>query len=183
VIDPQTVCAVIDEERGSAVAVATMSGLGFLNRTRPELDFAVVGLMGGAASIGLGIAVGRPDRDVWVIDGDGSLVMQLGVLAAVADAAPANLVHILIDNGIYAISGAQPVPGQIDWQGLALAAGYRSSVVCETADELRAALRGGDRPVLVVAHCERERPSYPPGVFEIDPSSQARQLREALAAG
>lgn len=183
-MDPQTVATVVAAERGDAVVVATMSGLGFLIPRRTELDFGVVGLMGAAASVGLGVALGRPDRDVWVLDGDGSLAMQLGVLTAVADARPGNLTHLLIDNGVYAISGAQPLPGDVDWAGLALAAGYRSAVVCDTPEELRAGLRQGERPSLVVARCRRERPeAYPPELFTFDPTDQGRTLRDALAAG
>jgi phosphonopyruvate decarboxylase len=73
---------------------------------------------------------------VLVVDGDGSLQMQLGVLAAIAGAAPPNLVHIVIDNGIYAISGGQPTAGPIDWQGVMLAAGYAAVVTCDIPDRL-----------------------------------------------
>ena len=96
-----------------------------LGRVAPDSTSACMGTMGAAASIGLGIALGVPDRPVWVLDGDGSLLMQLAVVAAVADAAPDNLVHVVIDNGIYAISGAQPTPAPRDWAALLQAAGYR----------------------------------------------------------
>ena len=132
--------AVLREEAGDAIAVLTMSPMAFWGESRP-LDFRLLGTMGAAASIGLGIALGIPDRPVWVIDGDGSLLMQLGVVAAVADAAPDNYVHVVIDNGIYAISGAQPTPAPRDWAALLEAAGYRDAVVCETPDEVRAAMR------------------------------------------
>ena len=117
---------VLREEAGDAIAVLTMSPMAFWGESRP-LDFRLLGTMGAAASIGLGIALGTPDRTVWVIDGDGSLLMQLGVVAAVADAAPENYVHVVIDNGIYAISGAQPTPAPRDWAALLEGAGYRDS--------------------------------------------------------
>ena len=114
--------AVLREEAGDAIAVLTMSPIAFWGESR-AVDFRLMGTMGAAASIGLGIALGTPDRDVWVLDGDGSLLMQLGVVAAVADAAPDNLVHVVVDNGIYAISGAQPTPAPRDWAALLEAAG------------------------------------------------------------
>jgi phosphonopyruvate decarboxylase len=173
----------IEAERGDALAVITMSPLGFWQDARPD-DFRLLGTMGAAGSIGLGLALGRPDRRVWVLDGDGSLLMQLGITSAIAGAAPANLTHVVIDNGVYAISGAQPMPTAVDWAGLATAAGYASARACDTADELRAALREpGGGPRMVVARCARERPAYPPGVFQsIDSAAEAGRVRAALAA-
>ena len=75
---------------------------------RQDLDIPFIGCMGKASSLGLGIALGRPDRSVWVFDGDGSLLMNLGSLATIATAAPANLAVIVWDNGAYQITGGQP---------------------------------------------------------------------------
>jgi thiamine pyrophosphate-dependent acetolactate synthase large subunit-like protein len=173
---------VLDEERRDAVVVSTMSAMALGPAVR-ELDFRLLGVMGAAASIGLGIAIGRPDRDIWVVDGDGSLLMQLGVLAAVADAAPARFVHILIDNGVYGVSGAQPLPGRRDWPKLASGAGYRAVTTCETAAELRHALAQGEPgPRMVVARCAPERPDYPAGAFAFDASGEGARLRRALVA-
>src|SRR5437762_12300386 len=65
--------------------------------TRPELDLPFGGCMGKASSLGLGLALGRPERRVWVLDGDGSLVMNLGTLVTIAQQAPPNLVHVLVE--------------------------------------------------------------------------------------
>jgi phosphonopyruvate decarboxylase len=91
--------------------------------------------MGGASSLGLGIALARPERRVIVLDGDGSLLMQLGSLATIAGAGPRNLVHFLFKNGVYHTSGAQGIPGglTVDFAAMARAAGYR--LAC-TIDEL-----------------------------------------------
>ena len=173
--------AVLREEAGDAIAVLTMSPMAFWGEPRP-LDFRLLGTMGAAASIGLGIALGTADRPVWVIDGDGSLLMQLGVLAAVADAAPDNFVHVLVDNGIYAISGAQPTPAPRDWAALFSAAGYRDAVECETPDEVRAALRrDAPGPRALVLRCLRERPAYAPGALQAEPAHEAAQIRDGLA--
>jgi phosphonopyruvate decarboxylase len=172
---------VLRQEAGDAIAVLTMSPMAFWGESRP-LDFRLLGTMGAAASIGLGIALGTPDRTVWVIDGDGSLLMQLGVVAAVADAAPENYVHVVIDNGIYAISGAQPTPAPRDWVALLEGAGYREAVVCESPDDLRAALRrDAAGPRAVVIRCVRERPAYPPGALVAIPETEAARIRDHLA--
>lgn len=173
----ETATAVLRGERADAIAVVTMSPLGSWGEPGPS-DFRLLGTMGAASSIGLGLAVGRPERAVWVVDGDGSLLMQLGVLSAIADAAPPNLTLILIDNGIYAVSGAQPVPGPVDWPALLAAAGLRA-VACETPEQLRTALRDpGEGPRAIVARCERRRPSYPPGLFaSIRSDEEAARIR------
>lgn len=181
VMDVAQATQVMREESGDALAVLTMSPLGFWGRPRDD-DFRLMGTMGAAGSIGLGLALGRPDRNIWVIDGDGSLAMQLGVTVAIADAAPENLVHIVVDNSIYAISGAQPVPGRLDWAALALGAGYARATTCLTVDELRAALREPVAgPHMVVARCVPLRPVFPEGAFAgIDPSIEAARVRAAL---
>jgi phosphonopyruvate decarboxylase len=175
-------CRVLADLRGDELAVLTMSAIAFWPDTRDD-DYRLMGLMGGAAGIGLGIALGLPDREIWVIDGDGSLLMQLGALTAVASAAPANLTHVVLDNAIYAISGAQPVPVTVDWQRLALAAGYRSAVTCASRADLRDALAGDEEgPRLVAVRCASRRPHYPSGAFAVDPRQEAHGLRAALAA-
>lgn len=170
------------EARDDALAVVTMSPLGFWDDPHDD-DFRLMGTMGTAAALGLGVSLGRPDRAVWVVDGDGSLAMQLGVVTAIADAAPVNLVHIVVANDVYAVSGAQPVPGPVDWAAMALGAGYRDAATCSDADELRTALGSAtEGPRMVVARCARERPDYPEGAFAgIKPDEEARRVRGVLA--
>ena len=181
-MDAPTIAEVLAETRGGAVVVSTMSVMAFADQVS-DLDFRVLGLMGAAASIGLGIAVGKPDQDVWVVDGDGSLLMQLGVLAAVVDAAPPRFVHIVVDNGIYAVSGAQPLPGHRDWAKLAEGAGYRACTTCASAEGFRVALLAGEPgPRMVIAQCSAERPNYPVGAFAFDAGGEADRLRRRLAS-
>ena len=68
--------------------------------------------MGKASSVGLGVALARPDVRVLVLDGDGSLLMNLGSLVTIASQAPKNLVHVVFDGATYDTSGAQPTPGK-----------------------------------------------------------------------
>ena len=103
---------------------------------RPHpLNYFAVGVMGLASSHGLGLALGRPDRRVVVLDGDGSLLMNLGTLATVAAAAPRNFIHCVCENGTYEANGGHPIPARstVDFVGLAAAAGYRS---CRRVSEL-----------------------------------------------
>jgi phosphonopyruvate decarboxylase len=114
-----------------AVAIATMSSLRLFPKLSPNpLNLSCVPLMGGASALGLGIAVAQPDRKVLVLDGDGSLLMQLGSLATVAGARPANFYHFVFDNGVWFEGGADvplPAAGRLSWTALALAAGYDSA--------------------------------------------------------
>src|SRR5262249_34427948 len=104
---PEEVLRLIAAHRGSAICVPTMTtGPEWRALAPDDLSVGCVGFMGGASSLGLGLALARPDRRVLVLDGDGSLLMQLGSLATIAGAAPRNLVHFLFKNGVYHTSGA-----------------------------------------------------------------------------
>jgi phosphonopyruvate decarboxylase len=94
---------------------------------RPHpLNYLSHGAMGLASSHGLGLALGRPDKRVIVLDGDGSLLMNLGTLVTIAAAAPPNLFHFVCHNGTYEANGAHPIPGgdRVDFAGFARSAGY-----------------------------------------------------------
>jgi sulfopyruvate decarboxylase subunit beta len=95
---------------------------------RPHpLNYLSHGAMGLASSHALGLALGRPDRRVIVLDGDGSLLMNLGSLVTIGAAAPPNLYHFVCENGTYEANGGHPIPGRdkVDFAGFARAAGYR----------------------------------------------------------
>ena len=82
--------------------------------------------MGGAIPLALGLALAQPGREVVVVSGDGSLLMSLGALVTVVRAGAINFTVILLDNGIYEVTGGQqtPAPPTIDYCGLARAAGF-----------------------------------------------------------
>src|SRR5436190_22236762 len=125
---PEEVLTLIAANRGTAVFIPTKTTAPAWRSIAPvDLSAACAGFMGGASSLGLGIALARPDRRVIVFDGDGSLLMQLGSLATVAGAAPRNFVHLVFKNGVYHTSGSQEVPGgmNIDYVMMAKGAGYR----------------------------------------------------------
>lgn len=95
---------------------------------RPQ-NFYMLGSMGLAFPIALGVALAQPDRRVFALEGDGSLLMQLGALSTIAALKPKNLVMIVMDNGIYQITGAQPTPaaGVADIVAIALGSGLANS--------------------------------------------------------
>src|SRR5476649_1270187 len=93
---------VLARHRGDAVVVATYQAAFDWMRIAPHaLNYVSIGAMGQASSHALGLALGRPDRRVIVLDGDGSLLMNLGTLVTIAAAAPRNLLHFVCENGVY----------------------------------------------------------------------------------
>jgi len=113
--------------RGEAIVVATYTTAFEWERIAPSpLNLPATGAMGQGSSHGLGLALGFPERKVIVLDGDGSLLMNLGTLVTIAAARPANLVHFVCENGTYEANGSHPIPGAgvVDFAGFARAAGY-----------------------------------------------------------
>ena len=104
---------------------------------RPQ-NFYTWGSMGLASSIGLGLALARPDLRVFVLDGDGSLLMNLGSLATIGFLRPANLVLVVMDNEEYATTGGQPTPtaAGADLEAAARAMGITETVTVRTREEL-----------------------------------------------
>ena len=92
------------------------------------LDFVLVpSAMGHGTSIGLGMALARPDRRVIVCSGDGSLLMNLGSLASIVASGATNLVVLVFDNGVYEVTGAQPTAGAaVDFTAVARGCGFTS---------------------------------------------------------
>jgi phosphonopyruvate decarboxylase len=154
-MNPEEVLRAIAARRGDALCVPTMTTAPAWRDIAPgDLSVTCVGFMGGAAALGLGLALGCPDRRVLVLDGDGSLLMQLGVLATIAGAAPPNLAHLVFKNTVYHTSGAQETPGGagVDYVLLARGAGYRDAFAVSDLDELdrrMPAILGDQGPLLV----------------------------------
>ena len=155
---PEDVLRAIAAIRGNAVCVPTMTTAPAWRDLAPDdLSVTCTGFMGGASSLGLGLALARPERKVLVFDGDGSLLMQLGSLATIAGARPRNLVHFLFKNGVYHTSGAQETPGglTVNFVVMAKGAGYRDAYAVDDLGELRRRLpriMAEDGPVLVELH-------------------------------
>ncbi len=155
---PEEILRLIAAARSTAICIPTMTTAPEWRDLAPDdLSISCVGFMGGASSLGLGLALAHPERRVIVFDGDGSLLMQLGSLATIAGARPRNLTHLLFKNGVYHTSGAQNIPGgfDVDFVMMAKGAGYRSAYAIHEIAEFKRRLPtmlGEEGPVLVELH-------------------------------
>ena len=151
----------------------------FSVRDRPE-NFYMLGSMGLASSIGLGLALARPERRVMVLDGDGSLLMNLGSLASIAHHAPENYLLVILDNCCYGSTGSQPSCTRLgtDLAALARAAGVRRVRRAEGSEELAEALL---EQGVVVAGVEAGNANVP--IINLSPQEiLERFMRCALSA-
>lgn len=127
------------------IVVATYStGTDWLDLTpdRP-LNYFSFGAMGLASSHGLGLALGRPDKRVIVLDGDGSLCMNLGTLITIAAVAPKNFIHFVGHNGTYEANGGHPIPNQtVDFAGIARSAGIAKAYSIASLSDFDARIGG-----------------------------------------
>jgi thiamine pyrophosphate-dependent acetolactate synthase large subunit-like protein len=172
--------------RDEDVVITTMSSAKIWMDMGPAhpLDMVFVpSCMGHATSWGLGVALAQPSRRVIVFNGDGSMLMNLGSLVTIAAEAPANLVVIIMDNGVYEVTGAQPVPHRPDFAGIARAAGISNVARFATEADWRANAKGvleARGPAVVVLEIEadanRAAPKSPGPASE-----RATVLRSALA--
>jgi sulfopyruvate decarboxylase subunit beta len=156
--------AALAKHHRDEVVVAAYQGAFAWTRIHPHpLNCISVGAMGLASTLALGIAIGRPDKRVIVLDGDGSLIMSLSSLVTIAEAAPVNLVHIVCENGRYESNGGHPIPGRgrLSFADLARGAGYR---YCAEFDDLAAfeaeigSILAKDGPVFVTVKVASDAP-------------------------
>lgn len=167
------------------VAVYTTAFDWIAIRSSP-LNYIATGAMGLGSSHALGLALGRPDKRILVLDGDGSLLMNLGTLVTIAEVAPRNLLHFVFENGTYEANGAHRTPahGHVDFSGLAAAAGYRG---CYTFDDLVAfanevgGVLGEPGPVFITMKVEPgEAPKFD---YEYMHGARVREEFKAALAG
>ncbi len=121
-------------------------------------DFLTVGSMGHAAMIALRLAVEKPEKRVWCLDGDGASLMHLGAMPVIGKRLPPNLVHVIINNGAHETVGGMPVcGGTMNITAIASAAGYPSVFSADSEDTLRSVLKnslpGSAGPVLIEVRC------------------------------
>ena len=138
-----------------------------LGRPESHLQVKTLGL---CSSIGLGLALALPRRTVIVLDGDGSLLMNLSTLPTIARQRPPNLVHVVFDNGVYEASGGTATQTSTEGAGVDLAAMARGAgieavhavdTVGAFAERFAAAIRGGG-PTFIHARVEASREKVPP---------------------
>jgi sulfopyruvate decarboxylase subunit beta len=131
---------------------------------RPNFFYLSHG-MGLASSMGLGIALARPDRRVVVLDGDGSLLMNLGTVSTLACTAPANLIHVVFDNENFVSIGGYPTAtaSGVDLAGIAEKAGVPNVSSASTLDGFRtawSAARDRRQMSMIVAKVETVVPKF-----------------------
>jgi len=176
------------ERRDDQVIVTNqMSARLWLRMSDHPLDFNYnPSTMSGAVPFGLGLALAQPNRDVIVLSGEGSLLMSLGCLVTVVDSGAANITIVLLDNGMYEVTGGQKTPASgssVDFAGLARAAGFPTVAHYRELDDWRdhaAELLAGRGPRLVWL----EVGPAPDGVLtELGRpvAEQLQRLRSALA--
>ena len=128
---------------------------------RPQ-NFYMWNSMGMASSMGLGLAMVRPQQKVIVLDGDGALLMNLNSLATAASRAPANLIHIIWDNRQFELTGGQPTHTayQTDLADVARGAGLQQVAAVDTLRDFEAVFARSMRepgPWIIVAYIEHDR--------------------------
>lgn len=108
-----------------------------------ERDFLTVGSMGHSSQIALGVALAKPDRQVYCLDGDGALIMHMGALATTGNASPNNFKHIVLNNGAHESVGGQPTAAlSIDIPAIAQACGYKKTFQASDERGLRRSMDG-----------------------------------------
>jgi phosphonopyruvate decarboxylase len=145
-------------------------------------NFYMQGSMGHASSIGLGVALAKPERSVVVLDGDGAALMHLGSLSVVGDQGPENFVHVILDNGAHESTGGQrTTSGSTSFAPIALAAGYRTAEACTSLSELEKALRAAleaPGPHLIAVRTRLREGEVPPRATT---TFSAQELRDRFS--
>ena len=154
--------AVVHGARGERdIVVTTMTpARDWMTLPQHALDMVLVpSAMGHATSMGLGLALAQPNRRVIICNGDGSMLMNLGSLVSIAAAEATNVIVIVFDNGVYEVTGSQPIPspGAIDFVAIARASGFASTFEYSHLDDWRGNVQRtltAPGPTLVLLHVE-----------------------------
>jgi len=102
-----------------------------------KYDFLTVGSMGHSSSIALGVALSKPNQQIWCVDGDGAVLMHMGAMAVLGSNKPENLIHVVINNGAHETVGGMPtVAANVDLVAVAKACGYPNAVSVNSFEAL-----------------------------------------------
>jgi len=172
-------------KEGDVVITTMTPARDWMTLPQSALDLVLVpSAMGHATSIGLGLALAQPERRVIVCNGDGSMLMNLGSLVSIAAAGATNVVVVVFDNGVYEVTGAQPLPSPgVDFAAIARGSGFASVFDYSDDDRWRndiESILNAPGPVLAVLHVEPV--VGVPGPRSPGPAAdRARRLRDALS--
>jgi sulfopyruvate decarboxylase subunit beta len=178
--------AILKEQIDREIVVSTYStATDWSSLSERPLNYYSVGAMGLASSHGLGLALARPERKIIVLDGDGSLLMNLSSLVTIGKVAPRNFLHFVFKNESYEANGGHPIPNKdVDFEGLARSARYAHA---ETITELTSfaarlpVLMQMQGPVFVCLEIE-QGPLGRRDYSDIYKAARRDALRQALAA-
>jgi thiamine pyrophosphate-dependent acetolactate synthase large subunit-like protein len=138
-IDTAEMFKVFQQYRGDAIVIPGRGSRHWVNiSTNPNRDVPLGDpAMGGHASFGLGLALAQPDKKVILFDSEGDVLMSLGALATIAEQAPRNFYHFMLDNECYATTGGQPVPNakNIAYEVIARGAGYPQTYAFDNLED------------------------------------------------
>jgi len=164
-LDRRTVVRHLLADRGGLLVVTGLGSSTYDAAAAGDdpLNFYLWGAMGGAAVMGLGLALARPENPVLVITGDGEQLMGLGALATIGARQPRNLAIAVLDNGLYGETGMQSshTARGVDLAGVATACGFAWSATIDTladVDALRARLHRREGPCLARVRIAQEEP-------------------------
>jgi sulfopyruvate decarboxylase subunit beta len=148
--------------KDEAVVATYSSAVDWVGVAPRRLNYLSIGAMGLDSSHGLGLALGRPDKRVVVLQGDGSLLMNLGSLVTIGAAAPKNLVHFVAQNETYEANGGHPIPNRkVDFAAMARSSGYAATydfADLRMFEQQVAHVLEQDGPVFATLHVEPSKP-------------------------
>jgi thiamine pyrophosphate-dependent acetolactate synthase large subunit-like protein len=161
---------VFQQYRGDALVIPGRGGRHWVQiSTNPNRDVPLGDpAMGGHASFGLGLALAQPDKKVVLFDSEGDVLMGMGALATIAEQAPRNFYHFMLDNECYATTGGQPVPNakNIAYDVIARGAGYPQTYAFDNLEDFSNSLKAildQPGPVFVALKVDPEIENEPIG--------------------
>lgn len=176
-----SVAAAASQSNAAVIATTGFTGRALYNVGDRENQLYMVGSMGCVSSLALGVALACPERQVVAIDGDGAFLMRMSALCAVADAAPKNLTHIVLDNGVHDSTGAQAtLAHRVDIPAVAAACGYPQVQVADSIEHLEKLLRSGTESLRLVYVRTRPREDRDLPRPSITPEQVANRFRKWL---
>jgi thiamine pyrophosphate-dependent acetolactate synthase large subunit-like protein len=161
---------VFQQYRGDALVIPGRGGRHWVQiSTNPKRDVPLGDpAMGGHASFGLGLALAQPDKKVVLFDSEGDVLMGMGALATIAEQAPRNFYHFMLDNECYATTGGQPVPNakNIAYDVVARGAGYPQTYAFDNLEDFSNSIKAildQPGPVFVALKVDPEIENEPIG--------------------
>ncbi|MCE3015539.1 MAG: phosphonopyruvate decarboxylase [Pirellula sp.] len=176
-----SIATIASQAEAAVLATTGFTGRALYNVGDRANQLYMVGSMGCISSLALGVALACPQRHVIAIDGDGAFLMRMSALCAVADAAPRNLTHIVLDNGVHDSTGAQAtLAHRVDIPAVAAACGYPNVEVADTVKSLEILLRSDAQSLRLIYVRTRPRENRDLPRPSITPEQVAHRLRKWL---